>query len=262
MSKLLVATAVLVLLAGAAQGGVFTLDLISNPIVFHGPVIYQETNFKTTGSGVIDPFLTVKDADDPQVWGYNNDAAAHESDDVEEVDTHSLTLDMVPKVPGSTRDFRVFLLDNNQEGGSSQINMTQLEIYTVDDDPDIILLTTLQATGTLVYSLDDPAGGSPTDDGTVLIDANPPGSGNADVLLFVPDDLFTVFSGGESKTNVYLYSEFTLNNDGFEEWAVISGVPVPDVPGGGEPPPIVPAPQTSVLLALGLTGLLTSKKRR
>ena len=175
LSGLMTALVFALLAVGTARAS-FTLDLSTNPAVYDGPVIYQETHFRTAGTGVIDPFLTIKDSNDPDVWGYNNDAAAHESDDVEEVDTHSLTLDHIPLVTIGTTGYREFLLDDNQQGGRSLINLTQLEIYTVAGNPNINALdgiSGLRTLGTLAYSLDKPAGGSPANDGTVIIDASP-----------------------------------------------------------------------------------------
>jgi len=249
--RMVAALGVVMMLAMAttATAGLFTVDIVNNPVDYDGLVAFEATTFSTSGTGVIGPFLAVGSASSFAVWGFNNNEASPESPFVDTSKTSSLTLDAVPIVNYGGTFCREFLLDNNQESGGiskSLIQLTQLEIYTVDNNPNINDLTTLRATGTLAYSLDDAA-----DNGTVDIDADPPGSGKADMFLYVPDSYFTVFSD-ETTTNVYLYCEFQNNNDGFEEWAVR----LADNPGGGDP---VPEPAS-----LGLIGiaLLAARKRR
>ena len=256
----LVAVGVVMLaMVTTATAGLFTVDLVSNPVGYDGLVIFQATTFSTSGTGVIDPFLAVGEASEGTIWGYNNDEGSPESPFVDTSKTSSLTLDAVPVVSCGGTPCREFLLDNNQESGGiskSLIQLTQLEIYTVDNNPNINDLTTLRSTGTLAYSLDDVA-----DDGTVDIDADPPGSGKADMFLYVPDSYFTVFNSNESTTNVYLYCEFQSNNDGFEEWAVLlAGRRNPDPPGGGGDPPI-PEPAGLGLVGLALLGLRQKTRR-
>ena len=256
--------AVLMLLAASgAYAGAFTVDLVSNPISGDGAVIFQNTTYSTSGTGVINPFLALGAANTDTVWGYNNDAAAPESPFVDKSKTRSFTLAEVPVVSIGDEPYREFLLDNNQESGGidkSLIRLTQLEIYTVGSNPDINSLATLRSTGSLAYSLDT-AGR----DGTVDIDASPSGSGKADMFLYVPDFSFETF-GSDEATNVYLYCEFENNNDGFEEWAVLMPGCVNEdvpIPGGGGPVRTsgaeAPVPEPS---ALGLTGILLLGLRR
>ena len=258
MAKMMVAMALVVSCAVPATAGLFTIDLVNNPVGYDGLVIFQATTFSTSGTGVINPFLAVGEASVSTIWGYNNDDGSPESPFVDTSKTSSLTLDAVPVVSCGSTSCREFLLDNNQESGGiskSLIQLTQLEIYTVDNNPNINDLTTLRSTGTLAYSLDDA-----TDDGTVDIDGDPPGSGKADMFLYVPNSYFTVFNSDESTTSVYLYCEFQSNNDGFEEWAVLlAGRRNPNPPGGGGEPPI---PEPASLGLLGLALLAARKKRR
>ncbi|MFH1730470.1 MAG: PEP-CTERM sorting domain-containing protein [Planctomycetota bacterium] len=260
--------AALCIAVGEASAGLFTIDLVNNPVGYDGLVVYQETAFQTSGTGVIDPFLGLN-SNDSVVWGYDNDEGSPESPHVDTSKTHSLTLDDVPVVALGGTPYREFLLDCNQESGGiakSLVQLTQLEIYTVDNNPNINILEDalpatddLRSVGALAYSLDDVA-----DNGTVDIDADPPGSGKADMFLYVPDSYFTVFNANESTTNVYLYCEFMSNNDGFEEWAVLldgrRNPNPPDPPGGGGGP--IPEPSAAALFALGALGSVFSRKRR
>ena len=207
-------TGLLLAWAGAAVADVFTVDLSDKWVGYvehRGGVIYQRTNFGTSGSGVIDPVLALK-SNEWEMWGYNNDENKPESPDVDKTKTRSFTLDEVPMVTIAGDVYRELLLDANQ--AQDLIDLTELELYTVDNDPDITTLTDLRAQGTLVHSMD---GGG--DDGTVRLDGG--GSGKADMFLYVPDAAFTVF-GAEGTTNVYVYCRFTGNDDGFEEWAVLN----------------------------------------
>ncbi len=267
MTKAISAVSLAILILATAAGahaGLFTVDLVNNPVSGDGAVIFQSTTYGTSGSGVIDPFLRLGSANSKTVWGYNNDEAAPESPFVDASKTGSLTLADVPVVSIADTSYREFLLDNNQESGGidkSLIRMTQLEIYTVGSNPDINSLATLRASGSLAYSLDT-AGR----DGTVDIDASPSGSGKADMFLYVPDFSFETF-GSDEATNVYLYCEFENNNDGFEEWAALMpghlNDDLPNPGAGGGPVRIsgldVPIPEPS---ALGLTGLLLLGLRR
>jgi hypothetical protein len=258
--------ALLILAAGSSvHAGVFTVDLVNNPVNGDGAVIFESTTYGTSGTGVTDPFLAVGGANAKTVWGYNNNAAAPESPFVDTSKTGPFTLADVPVVSIGDTPYREFLLDNNQQSGGldkSVIRLTQLEIYTVDSDPGINLLATLRAAGSLAYSLDTPGR-----DGTVEINADPSGSAKADMFLYVPDFSFTTF-GSEAATNVYLFCEFEDNNDGFEEWAVLMPGHVNDnlpVPSGGGPigerreAPAVPEPS---ILSIAGTLLLGLRRRR
>ena len=265
--KTALTTSFAILILAAAPGalaGLFTVDLVNNPISGDGAVIFQSTTYGTSGTGVIDPFLAVGGANAETVWGYNNNETSPESPFVDKAKTRSLTLADVPVVSIADTSYREFLLDDNQESGGidkSLIRMTRLEIYTVGNNPDINSLSTLRSVGSLAYSLDT-AGR----DGTVAIDASPSGSGKADMFLYVPDFAFAIL-GSEATTNVYLYSEFEDNNDGFEEWAVLMPGHLNDDlpnPGAGDGPVRIsaleaPVPEPS---ALGLTGLLLLGLRR
>ncbi|MFH1730471.1 MAG: hypothetical protein ABIF82_02330, partial [Planctomycetota bacterium] len=150
---------------GFAAPVVLDIDMIANAQVADGGTIYRQTTATGSGTGSLDVFLQVTGTTgvDPITWGYNNDAGTqpydHENDpEVNEGWTRSLPLIDVPLFDfnGGTL-YREFLFDGN-EGGDKVIEITQLEIYTVDNNPDINSLATLQATGSLAYSLDKPAG--------------------------------------------------------------------------------------------------------
>ena len=86
----------------------------------------------------------------------------------------------------------------------------------------------------------------------MLSDAFGAGSGKGDMLLFVPDSVFTSAANYNPTGNnyIYLYSMCgdTFNGaDGFEEWAI------------GKGGTIIPEPTTICLLGLG--GLLLRKRK-
>jgi hypothetical protein len=85
------------------------------------------------------------------------------------------------------------------------------------------------------------------------------GSGRGDMFLYVPISLFASFSTDD---HLQLFSSFSGNNDGFEEWSYLScteseGLPCFTPP----PPPPVPEPGTLALLGLGLLGIGVSRRR-
>ena len=112
-------TGLLLAWAGAAVADVFTIDLSDKWIGYveqRGGVIYQRTNFGTSGSGVIDPVLALK-SNEWEMWGYNNDENKPESPDVDKTKTRSFTLDEVPVVTIAGDLCRELLLDANQAQG-------------------------------------------------------------------------------------------------------------------------------------------------
>jgi hypothetical protein len=134
------------------------------------------------------------------------------------------------------------------------INQTQTHQILSLDKVQIFLETTADVSGypgafsSAVYDLDADA-----DNYVKLSDEWGAGSGKGDMLLFVPDNLFTSATNynptGDNYIYMYSMCGATFNGaDGFEEWAVGAG---------GS---IIPEPTTLVLLGLG--GLALRKRKR
>jgi hypothetical protein len=179
--------------------------------------LYFQADPQPTGSGAIRSFLRIQGASAHDVvqQGFNTDARPLQFDENRSLSfTHSLTLGSVPSVNIGGTLYREFLLDINQKSSQPLLSLDELRIYLGASGN---LTGYSAATGQLaglvaVYDLD--AG----TDNQVLLDYRlNSGSGSGDMLLYVPDALFT---GGNY---VYLYSKFGetyASNAGFQEWSV------------------------------------------
>jgi SdrD B-like domain len=182
-----------------------------------GGALFFQADPQPTGSGHIASFLRIQGAaaHDEVQQGYNTDARPLQFDENKSPTfTRSLLLSSVPRVTIGGVSYREFLLDINQKSSQPLLSLDELRIYLGTSGN---LTGYSAATGQLanlnaLYDLDG------TGDHQVLLDYRlNSGSGSGDMLLYVPDSLFT---GG---TFVYLYSKFGesyASNAGFQEWSV------------------------------------------
>ncbi|WP_239031631.1 PEP-CTERM sorting domain-containing protein [Geomonas diazotrophica] len=221
----------------------------------NGALFYQ-TDPRPTGTGYIDPFLRLGTGTNNYEQGYNTSARPFQYDQKEPLNyTHDLMLGAVPIVSKNGVDYREFLLDINQinSGTGPLLSLDVLQIFlrsSAFTDSDITHQGnnyTFPSLGTMVWNLDDGV------DSYIKLnyDLNT-GSGSGDMLFYVPNSLF---AGYADTTALYLFSGFGANyeaNDGFEEWWVGKGAPVPPVP----------EPGTMILLGAGFLSLAIYGKRR
>lgn len=210
--------------------------------------LFQQINQQAAGTGVLNPFLRIKD-NAGAVAGYNTDVKkVLQNDD-------AWTKDLKLSEIGVVNGYRQFVLDINQQNSDSLLSLNQIQIWigSAPAGGDGALNADYKLSGlngfNKIWDL-NPSGG--TGNGILLDYALNPGSGAADMLMSVPNSLFV---GGDY---VVLFSQFGTppgandNNDGFEEWASAS--------------PVVPEPSTLIagallLLPFGVSALRVLRKK-
>jgi hypothetical protein len=268
MIKKVLAAALMVL---AAQSGAraTVLNLIPPPSNGNlsgdsslGTVQFYTTDQQPTGTGYIRPFVRMQlNGSGTTEQGYNTDFRPVQFDEKQDAQyTHSLLLaDLQIVTLGGNGSYYKFLLDANQTGSSPRISLADLQVYQ-GSDPDLTGFdptthTFSSGTSTLVYRLDTTVDNQIelAVQGNNGFDANH-GSGSGDLYVYIPTSLFK-YSGDY----VYLYSKFDQPNepnDGFEEWAAVTGNFVAPVP---EHSTIALA--VSGLAGLGIAGMRRFRRR-
>jgi len=218
-----------------------------------------------TGTGVIDSFLRVAANSSDNAMstkGYNTDANV-EFNAKPGPFTRSLLLTDVTKVVRFGVMYREFLLDINQLGGDPLLSLNQVQIFQTNNanlsnanlDPEgsgqAAIVSFAAGAANEIFRM---SGIGTANQDEIILNYNlNPGSGGGDMLLYIEDSLFN-----SSMTYVTLFSQFGTppgandNNDGYEEWAILSG-------GGAIRPPdrvVVPAPAGVLLFGMG--ALLTA----
>ncbi|AMN43730.1 MSCRAMM family protein [Rhodoplanes sp. Z2-YC6860] len=179
----------------------------------NGAIFTNTSSALSTGTGVFDSFLLIQKQGTEQ--GFNTDGSPLPLDDKQSQHTNALQLSSIPLVhddgtpylAGDTGPaYREFRLDLNEKSSAPQISLDKLQIYQGDSG------NLLTLPGTAVYDLDQ------GQDHSVLMSAAwDAGSGKGDYVVLIPDSVFN-----PAHPFVYLYSQFSGADSGFEEWGVIS----------------------------------------
>lgn len=234
-----IAPAFLFLSAGVAHAGMIDLTVPTTSALVAN-AIYETSDARSTGTGVIAPFVRLQNNGTQQ--GYNTSTRPVAFDEQTAANfTRDLQIQDLGVNTISGTDYVTFLLDSNQAGNAAGtlLSLDQVRIYISPTNG--LNSPNLSTLGTLIYNLDAVA-----NNWIVINSQLNSGSGQGDMLLHVPLSLFTPFS---NSSYVTLYSQFGTNNpsnSGFEEWKTV-----------GNP---IPAP--GALAVLGLGGLMASRRRR
>jgi len=275
------AVAVLALAAGVgAQAGEIDLtNAIGDSGTINGAT-YTTVDAQPTGTGYIDSFVRVRDANSSTVQGYNTTVEKTYQNDGAENFNHQITVGEIGflDLNGPDTDGGVvmrFLLDINQTGANPFLLLSEVQIFLSltpnqsNEDPLANGELAHLLDSALVYQMD----AGDTSNGALLnYDLNG-GSGSGDMILDIPIEMFAgAFAALGLDTEdlqngayLYLYSRFERNNDGYEEWTHFQGEPIgetpcdPNVEDCG--PNFIPEPNSMLLFGLGLLGSAIAVKR-
>jgi hypothetical protein len=229
------------------MGSVIDLTTIDSFGSLNGAVFVQ-SHIAPSGSGALQSFVRINPGGSQSYeQGYNTAGRPLQYDENNSPTfTHELLLSTIPivtcaggNIPGCTdgTGYREFRLDINQQNSDPLLSLDRVVLF-LRDSPSYLdanvahggslgaLGSALFSNGTFVY---DSGLGNRVDLNFTL----EPGSGGGDMVLLVPN---TLFSG--PNPFVYLYSEFGGSgaeppfqaNAGFEEWAVHSSTSTQSVP--------------------------------
>ena len=216
--------------------------------------IFQFTEQQPTGTGVIDPFLTIQAEGTEQ--GYNTSGSPAPFDVKRQPQyTHDIQFSDLQKTTvmlNGISYFQILLDVNEPNGAKSIIKLDELQLYTSAIGSQTT--TNVSSLGTLRYDLDFYG------DSQVIIDASRnSGSGSGDVNIFIPVE---AFAGTAPSDYVYLYALFSEGNlksnpdgtqGGFEEFSLVQNItPIPELSSF--------FPIIGLMVAVGATNVLKRRK--
>lgn len=221
--KLVALCAAFVLTTTATQAAV--LDLGSSGEGFLGGAYFATTDIQPTGTGVVDPFLTIQNS--PWEQGYNSSTGnfdtKREPQWNHEIQFQDLRITTIGDV-----DYFGFVVDINEPNGNgtNSISLNGLKIWTSSTLQDSTSTNGQGifngSLGNLVFDLGN--------GNTLLYTDQQSGSGSGDINIFIPVSLF---EGVALTDYVYMYQRWgntDFTEGGYEETWIRSGVaPIPEM---------------------------------
>jgi len=191
--------------------------------------IYQINDPQTsTGTGVINPFLTLQA--DGSEQGYNSNAGDFDTKRNGQYTTDLLVGDL--KLASNNINYVSFLVDVNQNNNALKISLDRLMIWT---SPTPMSSSAVDANGnftgslgTLLYNLDSTQNGGSSN--SILYQDGMSGSGSGDIRIFIPK---TFFDGLALTNYIYMYQQWGTTpgyetNGGFEETLSLGTIVIPE----------------------------------
>lgn len=256
--------------AGPANGTTYDLTTAGSTATdTGGGVIFNQINPQSTGTGLIDSFAQVGQPGGSLTFtqGYNTTVNNVLNNGASDNFNHALLLSSVPTVTVGGISYREFVLDINQTGASPLLSVDDIQVFLTNTGNQSVNTFSPQgalqlADSKLIYRMDGNGSTSQNDTLNLNYSLNS-GSGSGDMVMLVPNSLFTA-----GYNQVALFSSFGTppgtypQNDGFEEWFVCqnksTGAPQActgstsgtNVSGSGSQS--VPEPGSMLLLSLGM----------
>lgn len=172
-------------------------------------ILFALTNLSSQGSGNINAFLRLQrsnNSSSPLERGYNTNGTT-QFDTLNQPANKAIQRNQLPAITIGGQVYREFRIDLNESNSNPQINLEKLQIFYSNS-------STLTGYDLATSRL---AGLSPVInlvDQVRLTAALNGGSGQGDVLVYIPDAVF-----GTGNPFVYIYSEFSSAESGFEEFS-------------------------------------------
>lgn len=198
---------------------VLDLTALNSSGTLNGALFLQADPPGSTGTGTLNSFVQIQNTGTES--GYNTTGT-------QEFDSSGSEFVLVGDLPTITIGgvvYRELLVDISESGSTSLLSLQELRIF-LGSSGDLTGFPTFGGNAVEIFNLDV----GPDGDSRVDLDAAlAPGSGDGDLIVLIPDSLFT----GPNQF-VYVYSRFGANeaeagfasDGGFEEWAHSTAGPV------------------------------------
>jgi len=230
---------------------------------------------QSTGTGNWDAFSRVQAGGNNTIEQGYNTAKDKVLDNIDGANTHTIQLSSIPTVTSGGQVYRVFGLDINQVNSQDNalLSLNQVQLFASTADPEAAYTLTA-ASPTTPPQIAFGAGftelfrmNNSGDSNYFEIQLNASlnaGSGHDNMLLYINNAAFENLAG---TTLITLFSAFGTppgsfsTNDGFEEWAAITGDSIPTPPSADAPEPATIMAALMGLVPVALVGVRRLRRR-